>query len=169
MKSLGVRLAVGCYVWAALMAGTAAADSMRLVSAASYAPGAVAAESIVAGFGSGLAAAEGAATAGPLPTSLGGVRVRVRDSLGVERFAPLLFVSPGQVNFQVPSGTAPGMAMVTLTSADHLVVTELLPIVAVAPGLFAANGNGEGAAAADRKSTRLNSSHIQKSRMPSSA
>ena len=43
------------------------------------------------------------------------------------------------------------------------------PIIAVAPAVTAAIAHATGARLADRKSTRLNSSHIQKSRMPSSA
>lgn len=75
-----------------------------VVNAASFrgsdlGPGAVA--SI---FGSDLAGATASATAVPLPTTLGGIRVIVNG-----RPAPLFFVSPGQINFQLPSGlsTAP--------------------------------------------------------------
>jgi hypothetical protein len=50
----------------------------------------VAPESIVATFGINLASGTGQATQQPLPTSLGGVTVTVRDSTGVERPAPLL-------------------------------------------------------------------------------
>jgi hypothetical protein len=43
-------------------------------------------------------------------------QVRVRDSTGVERLAPLCFVSPGQINYHVPPGTTNGPATVTVTS-----------------------------------------------------
>ena len=40
------------------------------------------------------------------PTTLGGTTVTVRDSAGVERLAQLDYVSPRQVNYIVPAGTA---------------------------------------------------------------
>jgi uncharacterized protein (TIGR03437 family) len=46
-----------------------------------------------------------AAASTPLPTELAGVRVR--DALGVERLAPLFFVSPSQINYLMPAGAAP--------------------------------------------------------------
>jgi len=60
-------------------------------------------------FGSELA--RGTARADPLwaPTLLGEINLQVRDSSGVERSAPLLYVSPSQINFEVPGGTAPGL------------------------------------------------------------
>jgi len=43
----------------------------------------------------------------PLPTTLAGTTVRVRDSAGVERLGPLFFVSAGQINYQLPPGRRP--------------------------------------------------------------
>jgi uncharacterized protein (TIGR03437 family) len=45
-------------------------------------------------------------------------------------------------------GTAPGTAIVTITSGDGKVSAGLAQIAAVAPGLFGANANGQGVAAA---------------------
>jgi uncharacterized protein (TIGR03437 family) len=61
--------------------------------------------------------ASGVASADPqaLPTTLGGITIKVRDSLGTERQAPLLYASPAQANFQIPAGTAPGDAAITVT------------------------------------------------------
>lgn len=101
--------------------------SLALVSAASYAGASVAPESIVAAFG-------GALTSGP---------VTVKDSAGVERTTQALFSSPTQVNFVMPPGTATGRATVTIGVA---VGDEL--VEAVAPGVFSANANGKGVAAA---------------------
>ena len=98
-------------------------------------------------FGSGLATGSVVANTLPLPTELGGTTVRVRDSVGTERPAPLLFISPTQVNYQIPSGTAVGVASVTITSGN-VAATGTLPIRRVAPGLFSANQSGEGTAAA---------------------
>jgi uncharacterized protein (TIGR03437 family) len=50
----------------------------------------------------------------PLPTTLGGVQVKVKDAAGVERNAPLFFVSAGQINFLVPQGTGNGTANLTV-------------------------------------------------------
>jgi uncharacterized protein (TIGR03437 family) len=61
---------------------------------------------------------------------------------------PLFFVSPTQVNYQIPPGTASGAATVTITSGDGTVSTGLALVNAVAPSLFTANGNGQGVAAA---------------------
>jgi len=66
----------------------------------------------------------------------------------VARPAPIAFVSPGQVNFQIPAQTAAGPATATITSSDGTVSTGAVLVASVAPGLFAANSNGQGAAAA---------------------
>jgi uncharacterized protein (TIGR03437 family) len=84
----------------------------------------------------------------PLPLELSGTRVVVRDSAGVERLAPLFFVSPGQVNYQIPPGTAIGTATVIITSGDGSVSTGIAQIAEAAPGLFTVNADGQGLAAA---------------------
>ena len=125
------------------------AASLASVSAASYASNnEFAPESIGAAFGAALATATLAASTTPLPTTLGGTRILVRDSAGVERNAPLFFVSSGQINFQVPPGTATGAATVMAFSSDGQTAFGAVTIANVAPGLFAANANGQGLAAA---------------------
>lgn len=119
------------------------------VSAASYAGDPLAAESIVAAFGSNLATTTDRATTLPLPTVLAGTTVKVLDGMGVERTAPLYFVSPAQVNYQVPPGTAQGVATATITNADGVRYAASMEIVSVAPGLFSASGTGQGLAAAN--------------------
>ncbi len=118
------------------------------VSAASFSGATLAAESIVAAFGTGLATTTSAATTIPLPTSLAGTQVSIKDSAGTERLAPLFFVAPNQVNCLIPAGTAQGTAAVTITSGDGTVSTGIIQITAVAPGLFAMNANGQGVPAA---------------------
>ncbi|MGH9852588.1 MAG: hypothetical protein ACREBD_22355, partial [Blastocatellia bacterium] len=108
----------------------------------------LASESIVAAFGSGLATITQAADAIPLPTSLAGTTIRVRDSAGAERLAPIFFVSPNQVNYQIPPETMAGLAMVTITNRNGAISAGAAQIATVAPGLFAANANGQGVAAA---------------------
>jgi uncharacterized protein (TIGR03437 family) len=79
---------------------------------------------------------------------LGGTTVKITDSAGIERLAPLFFVSPGQVNYQVPGGTAIGEATVTVTNRSGIISAGTIHIAPTAPGLFAANSNGQGVAAA---------------------
>lgn len=117
------------------------------VSAASY-NGELAPESIVAAFGFNLAATTMAATSSPLPTTLGGVTVKVKDSAGVEYNAPLFFVSPSQINYQVPAGASGGVSQIGVYNGDKIVATGLIPLVNVSPGLFSANSSGQGAPAA---------------------
>jgi uncharacterized protein (TIGR03437 family) len=109
---------------------------------------AVAPESIASAYGSGLAAATSQAMAQPLPTALGGVTVRIRDAAGVERDAPLLYVSPSQINFVVPAGIAPGPATLTAVNGTANPPTAAVNIETVAPALFTMLGNGTGVAAA---------------------
>jgi uncharacterized protein (TIGR03437 family) len=116
-------------------------------SAASFRRAPLAPESIIAGFGTRLSATTEAATITPLPTELGGVSISVKDSAGSERFAPLFFVSPTQINYLMPAGTATGAASLRIQTAAG-VVTETVQIAAVAPGLFTANADGRNAAAA---------------------
>jgi uncharacterized protein (TIGR03437 family) len=118
------------------------------VSAASFTGDRLASEAIVAAFGARLAATTASANTVPLPTSLAGTTVSVRDSTGVERLAPLFFVSADQINYLMPPGTANGLTTVTVTSGDGTVSTGRMTIALVAPGLFAANANGQGAPAA---------------------
>lgn len=126
---------------------TSAFKTVASVSAASYFGDALAAESIAAAFGQNLATSVQTANTLPLPTSLNGTSVRVRDASGVERLAPLFFVAPTQVNFEVPPSVATGAATVTITSADGSVSTGVVQITSVSPGLFSANSDGRGVAA----------------------
>ncbi|MGH8598448.1 MAG: hypothetical protein ACREXT_17485, partial [Gammaproteobacteria bacterium] len=77
-----------------------------------------------------------------------GTTVRIKDSLNTERSAPLFFVSPTQVNLQIPPGTASGAATITITSGDGAVSTGTAQIAAIAPGLFTADASGRGLPAA---------------------
>jgi uncharacterized protein (TIGR03437 family) len=117
------------------------------VSAASFTQ-AFAPEAILAGFGAKLATTTQVAESVPLPTTLAGTTVRVRDSLGVTRAAPLFFVSPNQINYLLPEGTASGLALVTFTAGDGSVSGETMQVTNTAPGLFSANANGRGLPAA---------------------
>ncbi len=119
------------------------------VSAASYDDSLIVApNSIVAMFGAAMGTGTEVARTTPLPTTLGGATVRVKDSSGVERTAPLFFVSPNQINYLIPPETALGAAEVRVTRANGKRFLGFVVVALNAPGLFAANANGSGAAAA---------------------
>ncbi|MBS1791411.1 MAG: NF038122 family metalloprotease [Acidobacteria bacterium] len=122
--------------------------SVASVSAASFTGQTLASEAIVAAFGQNLATQLAVAETLPLPTTLAGTTVMVRDSTGQERMAPLFFVAPTQINYQIPADVAPGEATVTITSGDGWVSTGMINIAAVAPGFFSAASSGQGVASA---------------------
>ncbi|MDQ3011605.1 MAG: SBBP repeat-containing protein, partial [Acidobacteriota bacterium] len=122
------------------------------VSAASFTGPSLAPEEIVAVFGANLASGTEIAQTVPLPTSLLGSSVKVKDKNNADRTAPLFFVSPGQINFQIPAGTAEGKATITVTNTtangQNVQTSATVLIEKTAPGLFAANANGKDVAAA---------------------
>jgi uncharacterized protein (TIGR03437 family) len=122
-------------------------NTATTVSAASFA-GKLASKAIVTGFGAGLATTTLDAPSQPLPTNLGGTTVRVTDSQGVTRLSPLFYISPLQINYQLPPDTAAGPAVVTVTSGDDRVSTGAIQVINAAPALFTASQNGQGAAIA---------------------
>ncbi|MBS1791717.1 MAG: hypothetical protein JST85_28675 [Acidobacteria bacterium] len=126
---------------------TAAQVGPRTVSAASYSFSAIAGKSIAASFGTNLANTTLGATTSLLPTSLGGASVAVLDFKGVERLSPLFFVSPNQINFEIPAGTAPGPALLKFTNGAQT-VTGTTIVSPSAISIFTANASGSGPAAA---------------------
>jgi uncharacterized protein (TIGR03437 family) len=96
----------------------------------------------------GLATGIQAAVTLPLPTTLAGTTVKMRDSSGTERLAGLFFVAPTQVNYQIPAGTRAGIVTVTITAGDGTVSMATEYVTSIAPGLFTANANGSGVPAA---------------------
>jgi len=127
---------------------TVSPNPLTLVSSANYSGTSLAVESLATVFGNAMATTIQIATASPLPNELAGTRVIVKDSANVERTAPLFFVSPTQINFQIPPGTAAGTASVTVLSGFGSSSFGTAQIVNVSPGLFAANATGNGLAAA---------------------
>src|SRR5262249_32215118 len=113
------------------------------VNAASFADK-LAPDSIVAGFGTNLATTTQSSQSQPLPITLGGTSVRVTDSAGIARFAPLLFVSPTQINYIMPAGTSDGLATVDVVpeGGGSVVLRCGAQVTTVAPGIFAVSGTG---------------------------
>ena len=122
--------------------------AVTTVSAASFTASALAPESIIAVFGANLATTTQATTTAQLPLTLAGTSVRVKDSAGTERNAPLFFVSPTQINALLPAGTLAGNATLNVYNGADLVAISPLTIANVAPSLFSANASGQGVAAA---------------------
>jgi uncharacterized protein (TIGR03437 family) len=125
---------------------TAATNPVQLgavVDSASLAPNrALAPGSLVTLFGTGLALSEQSAGRVPLPTTLGSTRVIVN---GVA--APLLFVSPRQINLQLPfelTGTQASLLVSVNGVVSDSLVVSLIPN---SPALFTllSNGSGPGA------------------------
>jgi uncharacterized protein (TIGR03437 family) len=108
-------------------------------NAASFSPGILAQNSIVTAKGTSFAAATVIAGGNSTPATLAGLTVNVLDSAGATRSAPLYYVSPSQINYVIPEGTAPGTATVTVTgsAASFLAPVRIAP---VSPGVFGVNG-----------------------------
>ena len=107
---------------------------------------AVAPDSLASLYGPNLAAQTASATA-PYPASLGGVTVQIVDGAGNQQTAPLLYVSPEQINFVMPSGMAAGSVTINVAGGATM-LSGSVQNQSVAPALFTANMNGQGVAAA---------------------
>jgi uncharacterized protein (TIGR03437 family) len=148
------------------------AGKVTPVNSASYSGLELARDSIATAFGSNLAVAPVSSTSLPLPTDLGGTTVRITDNQKKEHLAPLFSVTPGQVNFLIPAQAAPGLAAVTVTGGNGAVSTGSLqiargyeaytwePYASVAPGLFSANADGKGVAAANAVRVKKDGSQV---------
>jgi len=95
-------------------------------------------ESIVDALSCSIRLATGDSQANPKnpPATLGATQVRVRDSAGVERLAPMLSASAGELKYVVPAGTATGRASVAITVNGQVVSTSPLDISDIQPALF---------------------------------
>ena len=91
----------------------------------------VAPGSIVAVFGASLTGSPITGPANPLAQTLGGVTVRVG-----QRFMPLLFVSPTQINLQLPDDIGLGQQTLTVSAQGQSDVQGSFTVVRDAPGLF---------------------------------
>lgn len=113
-------------------------NPVATVSAASYkddnSP-----ESIVSAFGSNLSSTTAIATTQPLPHNLADVTVTVDD-----KQARLFFVSPNQINYQIPANTPSGLANVTVTHGSRVVSQGTILVSNVALSLFTADASGQG-------------------------
>lgn len=118
--------------------------------AVAIAPGSVA---VISGseLATGIASAPVLPQALPLPTALLETTVTLTDrteTSWARRAAGLFSVSPDEITFQVPDGTAIGLVIVTVHREGIVSERRAVQVTSVAPGLFAANGDGRGVAAA---------------------
>ena len=142
MKNL--LLILLCTLSCGLAALTPQGATATLVNGASYetvvAPG-----SIGALFGAGFTTQTLTATSLPLPATMAGVTVKIN---GIT--APLFYVSPLQINLQVPAETAVGTARIEVFSDNAVTPTHsgTVTVIATAPGLFTTDASGRGQIAA---------------------
>ena len=86
-------------------------------------------------FGTNLAAAQTSATATPLPTTLGGVSVTMNGAA-----VPLFFVSPLQINFQIPWELLPlSTTTLTVTTPGGTSPAITVSLSSTGPGIFTIN------------------------------
>lgn len=123
---------------AATWAQTPAINHGGILNAASFATGqGIAPGSVVAIFGSNLAAGLAQADSVPLATQLANVSVSFNGQK-----APLFFVSPGQINAQVPFEVTAGATVNVVVSFNGSTSTaEVVPTVSMAPGVFQFNNH----------------------------
>ena len=120
---------------------TSMANVPLILSAASPSVTAIAQGGLAFAMGQNLAP-EGNEILGPSPTDYDGTSVSITDSKGNVTSAPLIFVSPSQVTFQVPASVAAGTASVTVASPGSSQTASNVVIAPVAPAVFTVNGNG---------------------------
>jgi uncharacterized protein (TIGR03437 family) len=125
--------------------------SVTVISAASGTSQAVMG-SLASLFGANLAGttATAAPTNGAWPTTLGGVNVNIHGIDGIDRAAPLVFVSLGQINLQVPPDTPVGCSAFNVIGQGQAPLEEARcnPVSAADLAFFTADGSGTGVAAA---------------------
>jgi uncharacterized protein (TIGR03437 family) len=114
-----------------------AVSSANPLGTATASPG-----SLVSLYGANLSGSLVQAVALPLPVTLGNVVLSVGG-----RPAPLYFVSPGQINFQVPYEATGGTYSLTVNQGQLISNVIGLTVARVSPGLFSTNqqGSGQGA------------------------
>jgi uncharacterized protein (TIGR03437 family) len=118
----------GTEVWVMQpQADTAAVNAASFLSGQPVAPG-----SIVSLFGSYASSQSAGAASYPLPAKLGDTEVQVGGAA-----VPLYYVSPGQINFQAPSGLA-GQSLVDVRIGGQSASKGVLTVVPAAPGIFLA-------------------------------
>lgn len=97
----------------------------------SVAPG-----SVISIFGQSLASVVQVGPVNPLAQSIAGTTVTINDTI-----LPLLFVSPQQINAQLPSSLTDGTYTLNVQNAGQPEITGTLTVARNAPGLFSSVAN----------------------------
>jgi uncharacterized protein (TIGR03437 family) len=131
--------------------------AITITNAASFTPQ-ISPGSIAALWGNGnvLGVATAFGSGSPLPTSLNGTSVSIG---GIP--CPLLYVSPGQVNFQVPMELRPGTATLLANNNGQTLSTPVTVAIA-SPGIFSSDYYANGGVAVLQDSatfTNLDANH----------
>jgi uncharacterized protein (TIGR03437 family) len=95
---------------------------------------------IVTLYGAELAPAAGQAANFPLPETLQGVRVSIGGLT-----APLLYVSPAQINFQVPTDLPLGGTSLVVHRGNQASAERPVRVTDGTPGIFTTGGDGQSA------------------------
>lgn len=115
-----------------LAVGAPVVGQNGVVNGASFSPDAVVSPGSIASlFGTRLASGTAAATAKPLPLTLSGTQVLVNDVA-----APLFFVSPGQINFQLPAEVSDSGASIAVVSGGVRGPAIQIKTASETPGIF---------------------------------
>ena len=137
-----------------------------LSNAASFETTAIARGSIVAAFGAELANSQ--ASSGEFdnyPFEMEGVSVTVGDSLsGIA--GRLISIAPGQINFVLPTGIAADDDVSFIINNNGVISQGKVNIRDAAPGVYAVNGAGKGAALGKCSTTSANGKETQYTEMP---
>ncbi len=126
-----------------LAVGAPVVGQNGVVNGASFSADAVVSPGSIASlFGTRLASGTAAATTKPLPLTLSGTQVLVNDAA-----APLFFVSPGQINFQMPIEVTGNSASVAVVSGGVRGPTLQIKTASETPGIFSSQPGtlGQGA------------------------
>jgi uncharacterized protein (TIGR03437 family) len=131
---------------AAIFTVSATPVVQAVVSAASYATGAVSPGEFITLFGTGIG------PAAPAEMSvIGGYATLVLQNVSVAidgQNAAMIYVSANQITVQVPYNVTIGLARVLIVNNHGVIAMGTVDTVATAPGLFALAGNGLGQCAA---------------------
>jgi uncharacterized protein (TIGR03437 family) len=127
------KVYVGTFYGVAVYGETGASQPVinAVTNAASYAADALSPGSLITLFGINLAPVTVSARATPLPLSIADVSVTINDLT-----APLLYVSPLQINAQVPSAISPGPAKIVVRVNGTFSTPLDISVRPAAPGIF---------------------------------
>ncbi len=115
------------------------------VSGASFSAGKLVANGLASIFGTGFASQLLGAQVLPLPTTLGGVSVKIINTQTQEEAScQLLFISPTQINIHIPDHLQPGTYTILTTNANGSHSSGVIALTDTAPDIFTVNQRGTG-------------------------